>query len=228
MTELSQSTDRSVLLSGCRVLLIDDEAIFQEGLEMVLENRLGLEVAGKARTEKEALAKAKELEADLILLDVHLGNENGIHIARRLLEKRPEEKIIMLSSDVDPLRIDEALMVGVMGYVFKKNLVEELKTAIETVLDGSRYLCSEGNDSLLKSYRRLRDPQAGPSLVGLSPREREVLRMLAEGLLTKEIADRLGVSVKSAETYRSRLMKKLQLFTVAELARFALREGLVD
>ncbi len=195
---------------------------------MVLENRLGLEVAGKARTEKEALAKAKELEADLILLDVHLGNENGIHIARRLLEKRPEEKIIMLSSDVDPLRIDEALMVGVMGYVFKKNLVEELKTAIETVLDGSRYLCSEGNDSLLKSYRRLRDPQAGPSLVGLSPREREVLRMLAEGLLTKEIADRLGVSVKSAETYRSRLMKKLQLFTVAELARFALREGLVD
>ncbi len=204
--------------------MVDDQRLFQQGLRLVLEQQLGLEVVAEAQTGAGALEHVDREAFDLILMDVHLPDANGIDISRRVLERRPEARIIVLSSDPDPLRIDEALLAGVLGYVLKINAVDELGRAIAAVAEGKRYLSPEANEALLTGYARLREsPNA---VVPLSPREREVLRLIAAGERTKEIADKLGISVKSAETYRRRLMQKLGLYSVAELTRHAIREGL--
>ncbi len=208
-----------------RVLLVDDHRLFQQSLRLLLEHQLGLIVAAEAQTGAEALAHVVREAFDLILMDVHLPDANGIDISRRILEKRRDARIIVLSSDADPLRVDDALLAGVMGYVLKLNAVEELQQAIAAVGAGTRYLSPEANAALLAGYRQLRE--APPAAPPLSPREREVVRLMAAGQRTKEIAAALGISVKSAETYRRRLMQKLGLFSVAEITRYAVREGIV-
>ena len=207
-----------------RLLIVDDQRLFQQGLRLVLEQQLGLQVAAEAQDGAGALAHVEREEFDLILMDVHLPDANGIDISRRILERRPEARIIVLSSDPDPLRIDEALLAGVLGYVLKINAADELGRAIAAVGEGRRYLSPEANDALLTGYARLRE--AGQPALPLSAREREVLRLIAAGERTKAIADKLGIGVKSAETYRRRLMQKLGLYSVAELTRHAVRDGL--
>lgn len=209
-----------------RVLLVDDHRLFQQALRLLLEHRLGLTVAAEAQTGAEALAHVEREAFDLILMDVHLPDANGIDISRRILEHRKDAKIIVLSSDADPLRVDEALLAGVLGYVLKVNATEELQRAVTAVAAGTRYLSPEANAALLAGYRRVRE--APPTTAPLSPREREVVRLIAAGQRTKEIAANLGIGVKSAETYRRRVMQKLGLFSVAELTRYALREGLAS
>ena len=208
-----------------RILLVDDHQMFQQALRLLLEQQLGLKVAAEAQTGAEALAHVEREAFDLILMDVHLPDANGIDISRRILERRSDARIIVLSSDADPLRVDEALLAGVMGYVLKTNAPAELQRAIESVGAGTRYLSPEANAALLAGYRRLRE--APPATAPLSPREREVVRLIATGQRTKEIAATLGIGVKSAETYRRRVMHKLGLFSVAELTRYAMQEGLV-
>ena len=207
-----------------RVLLVDDHRLFQQALRLLLEQQLGLTVAAEAQTGAEALAHAEREAFDFIVMDVHLPDANGIDISRRILEIRRDARIIVLSSDADPLRVDDALLAGVMGYVLKINATAELERAFAAVDTGTRYLSPEANAALLAGYRRLRESPAATA--PLSPREREVVRLIATGQRTKEIAAALGIGVKSAETYRRRVMQKLGLFSVAELTRYALREGL--
>lgn len=209
-----------------RLLLVDDHRMFQQALRLLLERELGLKVAAEAQTGADALAHVEREAFDLILMDIHLPDANGIDISRRILERRSDARIIVLSSDADPLRVDEALMAGVLGYVLKTNATVELQRAIETVTTGMRYLSPEANAALLAGYRRLRE--APSATAPLSPREREVVRLIAAGQRTKEIASTLGIGVKSAETYRRRVMQKLGLFSTAELTRYAMREGLVS
>lgn len=208
-----------------RILLVDDHQMFQQALRLLIEQQLGLKVAAEAQTGTDALAHVEREAFDLILMDIHLPDANGIDISRRILERRSDARIIVLSSDADPLRVDEALIAGVMGYVLKTSALMELQHAIATVSAGTRYLSPEANAALLAGYRHLRD---APSTTPLSPREREVVRLIATGQRTKEIAANLGIGVKSAETYRRRVMQKLGLFSVAELTRYALREGLAS
>lgn len=206
------------------VLLVDDHRMFHQALRLLLEHQLHLTVAATAESGAEALAHVGNSAFDLILMDVHLPDTNGIDVSRRILELRPDARIIVLSSDADPLRVDEALLAGVMGYLLKINATDELRAAIESVAAGTRYLSPQANAALLAGYRRLRETPA--TTPPLSPREREVVRLIASGQRTKEIAATLGIGVKSAETYRRRVMQKLGLFSVAELTRYALREGL--
>lgn len=208
-----------------RVLLVDDHRMFQQGLRLVLEYQLGMTVAAQAQTGAEALAHVEREPFDFILMDVHLPDATGIDISRRILELRRDARIIVLSADADPLRIDDALLAGVMGYVLKSNAPDELGRALETVANGARYLSPEANEALLAGYRRVRESPL--TLPPLSPREREVVRLMAEGRRTKEVAAALGIGVKSVETYRRRVMQKLGLFSVAEITRYAMREGLV-
>jgi len=207
-----------------RVLLVDDHQIFRQALRLLLEQQLKLVVAAEAKTGAEALEHVEREAFDLILMDIHLPDANGIDISRRVLERRRDARIIVLSSDADPLRVDDALLAGVMGYVLKVNAADELQRAITSVAEGTRYLSPEANAALLAGYRRLRE--APVAAVPLSPREREVVRLIASGQRMKEIAAALGIGVKSAETYRRRVMQKLGLFSVAELTRYAVREGL--
>ncbi len=207
-----------------RVLLVDDHRLFQQSLRLLLEHQMGLSVAAEAQTGAQALAHVEREAFDFILMDIHLPDANGIDISRRILEIRRDARIIVLSTDSDPLRVDDALLAGIMGYVLKTNAAEELQRAITSVDAGTRYLSPEANAALLAGYRRLREaPVATPPL---SPREREVVRLIAAGERTKEIAASLGIGVKSAETYRRRLMQKLGLYSVAEITRYAVREGL--
>lgn len=207
-----------------RVLLVDDHRMFQQGLRLMLEQQLGLTVAAAAASGAEALEQVDRTAFDLVLMDVHLPDASGIEVSRQILARRPTQKIIVLSSDSSPRQIDEALLAGVAGYVLKTNAGDELERAIAAVAAGNPYLSPEANAALLAGYRQLREtPHCAPAL---SPREREVIRLIAAGQRTKEIADALGIGVKSAETYRHRLMQKLGLYSVAELTRYAVREGL--
>ena len=207
-----------------RVLIVDDHLIFQQALCLVLEHQMGLTVAANAATGTEALAHAERDTFDLILLDVHLPDVEGIEISRRILQLRPEAKIIVLSAEADPRRVDEALLAGVLGYVLKTNAITELRHAIEAVEAGRRYLSPEANAALLGSYQHLRE--ASISTVSLSGREREVVKLIATGQRTKDIAATLGIGMKSVETYRNRTMQKLGKYSIAELTRYALQEGL--
>ena len=207
-----------------RVLLVDDHRLFQQSLRLLLEHQMGLSVAAEAQTGAQALAHVEREAFDFILMDIHLPDANGIDISRRILEIRRDARIIVLSTDSDPLRVDDALLAGIMGYVLKTNAAEELQRAITSVDAGTRYVSPEANAALLAGYRRLRE--APVDTPPLSPREREVVRLIAAGERTKEIAASLGIGVKSAETYRRRLMQKLGLYSVAEITRYAVREGL--
>ena len=209
-----------------QVLIVDDHRMFQQGLKLLLQHKLGLTAVDEAQTAAEALEKTRGSTYELILMDLHLPDGNGIEVSRRILAENGATRIIMLSSDAAPARIDDALLAGVCGYVLKVNAPEELERAIAAARAGQRYLSPEANAALLDCYQRIR--QSTPSTPPLSPREREVVRLIAAGRRTKEIADALGISVKSAETYRRRLMQKLGLFSVAELTRYALREKLVE
>lgn len=209
-----------------RVLIVDDQRIFQQGLRLVLEQHMGVVVAAEAQTGAEALEHVARESFDFIVMDVHLPDANGIDISRRILELRRDARIIVLSSDADPARVDDALLAGVLGYVLKVNAAEELQRAFAAAEQGQRYLSPEANAALLAGYRRVRE--APVQSTPLSPREREVIRLIAAGQRTKEIAAALGIGVKSAETYRRRLMQKLGLYSVAELTRYAMREGLVS
>jgi DNA-binding NarL/FixJ family response regulator len=206
-----------------RILLVDDHRMFGQGLRLVLEKQRGMSVM-EVQTGAQALEAVAAEAFDAILMDVNLPDSNGIEVSRRILELRRDARIIVLSTDASPMRVDDALLAGVMGYVLKVNPTEELFRAIESALQGQRYLSPEANAALLSGYRRLREaPVATPPL---SPRERDVVRLIAQGKRTKEIAAELNIGVKSAETYRARVMAKLNLSSVAEITKYAIREGL--
>jgi DNA-binding NarL/FixJ family response regulator len=227
MSGLPSPTDSSRPAS-LRILLVDDHRMLREGLRALLSREPGYVVVAEAGDGDSALKSVRREPPDLIVLDVHLPDMNGIEVARRILAVFPEVKVIMLSSDHSHNCVHEALLAGVSGYVLKENAAEELLRAIHTVVAGQLYLCPEVGTEIIASYRRGQLPNLAPPVPLLSGREREVLKLLADGLRTKEIADQLGVSAKTVETYRHRLMEKLQLPSVAELTRYAIREGIVQ
>lgn len=210
-----------------RILLVDDHCILREGLCALLNREPGLVVTGQAGDGDGAIKTVRRDPPDLIVLDVHLPDMNGIEVARRILAVFPEVKVVMLTSDHSHASVHEALLAGVSGYLLKENASAELVRAIRAIQEGQLYLCPEVSTDIIASYRSGQLPNISPPGPLLSTREREVLKMLADGLRTKEIAERIGVSIKTVETYRHRLMDKLQLDSVAELTRYAIREGIV-
>jgi DNA-binding NarL/FixJ family response regulator len=210
-----------------RILLLDDHQLFRTGLRLILEREAGYSVVGEAGDGTTALVLAQRTSPNVLVADVHLPSEDGITVASRIRALLPATKIIFLSSDGDVALVRRALDAGGSGYLLKDNAAQDLIRALEATSNGGVYLCPELASALLKDYRQ-RDTGAAPAApVILSEREIEVLRYIAEGLRNKEIADRLKISQKSVETYRSRLLKKLGYSSTAELVRHAIREGLV-
>jgi DNA-binding NarL/FixJ family response regulator len=208
---------------------VDDHRILREGLCALLGREPGFMVTGQAGDGDGAIKAVRRDPPDLIVLDVHLPDINGIEVARRILAVFPEVKVVMLTSEHSHASVHEALLAGVSGYLLKENATEELVRAIHAIQGDQLYLCPEVSTDIIASYRSGQLPNiAPPGGPELSKREREVLKLLADGLRTKEIAERIGVSIKTVETYRHRLMEKLQLDSVAELTRYAIREGIVE
>jgi DNA-binding NarL/FixJ family response regulator len=209
-----------------RVLLADDHRIVREGLRGLLERRAGIEVVGEAADGEAALALARQLVPHLVILDVSMPRMNGVEATRRIRAECPGVKVLALSMHPDRRYVIETLKAGASGYVLKDSAFDELIHAIESVMEGCAYLSPAVTDMVVREYVSRLPNDEGTAFSVLTVREREVLQLLAEGAPTKAIATRLGVSVKTVETYRQQIMAKLDLHTVAELTKYAVREGL--
>lgn len=209
-----------------RVLLVDDHIILRQGLKLLLEKESTITVVAEAANGQEAIRMARELLPDLIVMDMTMPGINGIGASRQILQEHPAIKIIILSMVLDRACVAEALKAGVTGYVLKDCASDELVTAIHTAISGFPYLCREVTALVVNDYTQESPAPPRNLQTPLSKREQEVLRLLADGKSSKEIAFQFGVSVKTVEVQRLNIMKKLKLHSVAELTKYAVREGL--
>ena len=199
--------------------------MLRHGLARVISQKDNLEVIGEASTGAEALALAVELIPDLVVMDVHVPDGSGIKAAAQILKVLPATRIVIFSSDSTRARIDEALAAGASAYVVKTDAVFELAEAIDTVMAGRIFLSRAVSAGIVEDYTRGLRGEAAPPQPGLSERERQLLTLIADGKRNKEIAAEFGVSIKSVEAQRSRLMKKLGFTSSAGMVRYAVREG---
>jgi DNA-binding NarL/FixJ family response regulator len=212
-----------------RILLVDDHQMIREGLRRLIEDKPGLTVVGEAFSSETAMDQVRTAAPNLVLMDIHLPEESGLEITRRILAECPSVKVLALSGDSDPELVVQALRAGVSGYVIKKHGSDELLHAIQAAMDHRLYLSPELSSEVIKSFvHSSGETKAPPACVALSDRERLLLQWIAEGKRNKEIAEGLAVAVRSVETYRSRLMKKLGCASTPELVRYAVRKGIVQ
>ncbi|HEV2617168.1 MAG: response regulator transcription factor [Candidatus Acidiferrales bacterium] len=206
-----------------QVILADDHQIVRQSLKVLLE-REGLKIVGEASNGQEAVKIAESLHPDVAVLDVSMSVLNGIDAAKEIQKVSPQTKTVFLTvHDEDPYLLD-ALRVGAKGYVVKTHAAENLVQAIREASRGGVYLSPEVSRAVVQAYQNKTELSAEP----LSPRERQVLQLIAEGKTTKEVAGVLNISVKTAETHRTRIMEKLDIHETAGLVRYAIRRGLVQ
>lgn len=211
-----------------RIVLADDHRIVREGLYNLIGSQKGMEVIAEAGDGREAVQVVCELVPDIVIMDVGMPGLNGMEATRQIVSKNGISKVIALSMHSDRRFVVEMLQAGASGYLLKDSAFEELIIAIRSVSEKKMYLSPRISDIVVKDYVRL-FPNSGFSvLCVLTPREREVLQLLAEGRSTRQIASALKVSVKTVETFRQQLMDKLDIHTVAELTKYAIREGLTS
>lgn len=212
---------------GTRILIADDHKIFREGLRTLLSNQPGVEVIGEADNGRSTVAMAAELRPDVVIMDVAMPELNGIDATRQISSVCEQTKVLALSMHADSRFVTRMLTAGAHGYLLKDCAFEELTLAIQTVLDDDVYL-SPGVAGVVVRAMQSRITEPGTQAPELTPREREVLQLVAEGRTTRDIAGRLHVSVKTIETHRKQIMDKLELRSVAELTKYAVREGLTS
>jgi len=211
-----------------RILLADDHKIIQEGLRALVAEEADMEVVAEAEDGRTAVQLARKLSPDVIVMDITMPGLNGIEATRQILRDQPRAKVIALSMHSDKQFAARMLEAGARGYVLKDVAFEELATAVRTVAAGRIYLCSQITGLVVEDYvQRLPETELKVSSP-LSPREREVLQLLAEGKATKEAARILHRSVKTVETHRRNIMEKLGLYSIPELTKYAIREGLTS
>ncbi|HEY1204590.1 MAG: response regulator transcription factor [Bryobacteraceae bacterium] len=207
-----------------RILLADDHAMVRQGFRMILAAQPDMEIVGEAGNGREAVALAGELQPDVVVMDVAMPELNGIEATRRITAESPRTRVLALSMYKDSVYVREILRAGARGFLLKDAIDRDLLAAVRCVAGGEGYLSPAVSEAVLSDYRRhVTDP-----LDLLSSREREVLQMIAEGKTNKEIATSLNLSVYTVDAHRGRIMEKLNLHSVGELVRFAVRKGLVD
>lgn len=210
------------------VLLVDDHLIMREGLKLLLSKATDVVVVAEASNGQEAILKAKDCLPDVVVMDLTMPVMGGIEAARHMVEARPDIKILVLSMVADENCVSESLKAGVKGYLLKDCAAEDLVRAIRIVAEGQSYLCKKITDIVIKGYTSNAAGEVAPPLSILSKRELEVLRFIAEGRNTKEIAFTFSVSIKTIEAQRKSVMMKLGLHNVAELTRYAIGKGIVS
>ncbi|MBT8403530.1 MAG: response regulator transcription factor [Gemmatimonadetes bacterium] len=212
-----------------RVVVADDHAVVREGIRHVLERAPGLEVVAEARDGEEALAAVESEDPDVIVLDVSMPELTGLEVTQRLRQEERGLGILILSMYDDPEYVLQAVRAGADGYVLKDAGPAELREAVEAVHDGREYLSSRVTHQLSVALRaELEQEQRRSRLDQLTPREREVLTRVARGRTAREIADEFGISHRTIETHRERVMTKLRIRTIAGLTRFVLETGIGD
>ncbi|HOE95927.1 MAG TPA: response regulator transcription factor [Candidatus Sumerlaeota bacterium] len=211
-----------------RILIADDHEIMRQGLRTLLEKNRGLEVVGEAANGREAVRLAAELSPTIVLMDLTMPDMNGIEATRRILKENENLRVIVLSMHADRQFVSESLKAGASGYLLKNCAYDELIRAIEAISRGQTFLSPQIAGVLVEDYRTRLGAPAIAADSPLSEREREVLQLMAEGKSTKEIAAALHISVKTIETHRQQIMRKLKMRSVADLTKYAIRHGLTS
>ncbi len=210
------------------ILIADDHKLFRDGLKTMIGNLTGWDVVGETEDGLTAVEKALELKPDMVLMDISMPNQNGLEATRRIIAGDKNIRVIILSMHADHRYVTESLKAGARGYILKDTSIEELIEGLETVMAGQIYLSPIIANKIIKNYIEHIKDDANTAFAILSPREREVLQLLAEGYSTKGIAGELNVSVKTIESHRKQIMEKLDIRSIAELTKYAIREGLTD
>jgi DNA-binding NarL/FixJ family response regulator len=215
-------------MSACpiRVLLADDHTLVRAGIRSLLQGLPGVEVVGEADDGQEALRLAETLRPDVVLMDVGMPGLNGLEVAGRLQTSDPAIRVIIVSMHTAEQYVLRALRAGCAGYLVKSSAVSELDVAVRSVARGETYLSPVVSKRVVEDYVTRTGGAADP-LEALTPRQREILQLVAEGHTSKDIAQRLYLSVKTVEAHRAQLMERLDLHDLAGLVRFAVRVGLV-
>ena len=211
-----------------RIVLADDHQIIRDGIKVVIDQESDMEVVGEASSGREAIAQTESLTPDVVVMDVGMPDLNGIEATRKIQKDHAHVKVIALSMYADKRYVVAMLKAGASGYLLKSSAVKELVRAIRTVCDQKKYLSPSISQVVIDELVREAPREDITAYDKLTSREREVLQLLAEGNATKEIATKLHVSVSTIETHRRQVMEKLELFSVAELTKYAIREGLTS
>lgn len=210
-----------------RILLVDDHKILRDGLRSLLENHLGYRVVGEAQDGKSAIQLARKLKPEVIIMDISLPDISGIEASKEIIKISPMVKILALSMHSDKRFVSDMLRAGASGYLLKDCAFEELQEAIETVSADGKYVSPNLTGTVINAYvEHLRNRNTPPP-ASLSEREQDVLIALVEGSSSKDISYKLHISAKTVDTYRQRIMEKLNIHNIPDLVKYAIREGLI-
>ena len=216
-------------MSKIRLLMVDDHEIVRAGLRMLLQAQTDIEIVGEADNGRDAIAKAKELNPDIVLMDISLPDIDGFEATRQIKRALPKVAILALTMYETDEYFFKMLNAGASGYVPKKAAPTDLVTAIHTINDGGVFLYPSLAKSLVRDFMgRAEESGEREALGGLTEREQEVLKLIADGSSNQEIADKLTISVKTVERHRANIMGKLNLHSRTELVKYAIRKGLID
>ena len=216
-------------VKNLRILIADDHDIVRRGIRSLIEARPEWKVCDEAHSGREAVAKAEEKKPDIIILDISMPELNGLEAARRIKKVSPNSEILILSVHYSDQLIKEILDVGVRGFIVKSDSDRDLVVAVETLANHKPFFTSMATEVMLTNFQR---PNAAPApgmrASRLTSREREIVQLLSEGKSSKEVASSLGISVKTAETHRANIMRKLEIHSVSELVRYAVRNQIIE
>ncbi len=207
-----------------RILLADDHEMVRKGLSATIEGHFGWEICGEARTGREAVAKARELHPEIVVMDFAMPELNGMEATRQIRAALPHTEVLILTMHDSEKLVPELLAAGARGYILKTDAGEFLVAAVEALAQHKPYFTPKVSAIVLQGYLNP-ETQEHPEL---TPREREIVQLIAEGKPTKEIADVLGISARTADTHRTNLMRKLDLHSTAEVVRYAIRNHIVQ
>jgi DNA-binding NarL/FixJ family response regulator len=215
-------------MSDLRIVLADDHHVVRRGLRALLENELSCAVVGEAATGPEAVSMVERLHPDVLVVDLMMPGFSGLEVARQVRQSAPQTRIVVLSMHADEAYVREALRVGVTAYVLKDSLANDFLYALQQAAEGRRYLSPPLSEKALEAYAHQASDTALDLYETLTAREREILYLAAQGLTSAEIAERLMIGVRTVDTHRGSMMRKLGLHTPLDLIRFAVRRGIVN
>lgn len=214
-------------MNTLRILIADDHEVARKGIRALIESHPGWEVCGEAADGREAVKTASRLKPDLVLLDVGMPSLNGLDATRQILAEAPDTRVLILTMHDSEQVVREVLAAGARGFLLKSDAGRDLVSAVEALQSRRTFFTTKVAQIVLEGYLHPGPETEPPYRTVLTPREREVIQLLAEGKTTKEVATTLNLSVKTAETHRTNLMRKLDLHSVVDLTLYAVRNGIV-
>lgn len=212
-------------MSVIRVLLVEDHTLVRAGIRSLLNSVRGIDVVGEAGNGREGLKLVRKLEPDVVLMDISMPELNGMEATARITKSHPQAKVLMLSMHNDEEYVAQSLKAGARGYLVKGAATKELEQAIHAVMRGDMYISDTVSRNVVDKL--MQDSSSGSALGNLTSRQREILQLVAEGCSTRDIAERLSLSVKTVEAHRTHLMDRLEIRDVPGLVRFAMKAGLI-